>query len=152
MTTEAIRTEDDRERVIRLIQSRELPFTTSIRKGVKRSDISNNLQQMWVLEASQQGDDTAEGYRSYCKLHFGVPLLRYHDEDFREKYDRVIKPLTYEQKLELMGDPFDFPVTRLMLTPIYTQYMKDIYNHLTGLGFRLTDPEQRGMDYSEAKQ
>lgn len=35
--SEAIRTEDDRERVIKLLRARELPCTVSIAKGAPRS-------------------------------------------------------------------------------------------------------------------
>jgi hypothetical protein len=136
-----IRTEADRQDALRLIQARHLPFTLSIAKGAKRSVEQNNLQHRWFLDAEMQGDKRAEGYRRECKLHCGVPILRAEDEEFREKYDRIIRPLPYEQKLELMGVPFDFPVTRLMSVDQKRRYLDDVSQRLTSQGIRLTEPE-----------
>lgn len=145
MNNVVVETEKDRERLIRLIQGRALPFTTRLIKGVKRSLPQNRLQMQWCNEAALQGDHTAEEYRAYCKLHLGVPILR-EDEDFMAKYDQVIKPLPYETKLALMAEPFDFPVSRLMSTPQMKRYLDAMYQHFTGLGFRLTDPNWQGWD------
>ena len=90
----------------------------------------------------QLKEDTAEGYHAYCKLHYGVPILR-EDEDFREAYDEVLKPLTYEQKLKAMAAPLDFPVTRMMTIHQLARYMDEIYRHFTGLGVRLTVQDVR---------
>ena len=140
MTTRAIRTESDREELIRLIQGRQLPFTASLVKGAPRSVDQNKLQRKWMLEAEEQGDQTAEEYRGYCKLHFGVPILRAEVAGYRELYDRIIRPLDYETKLIYMQVPFDFAVTRLMTTKQKARYLDLIYQHFRGLGFVLTEP------------
>jgi len=55
--------------------------------------------------------DDAAGWKRYCKLHFGVPILRAEAPDFREAYDKSIKPLPYETKLAVMAY---WPVTSIM--------------------------------------
>ena len=116
MTTWAIRSEQDRSNVIKIIGSRQMPCTVIINKGAPRSIEQNKLQRKWLLEAQEQGDQTAEEYRGYCKLHFGVPILRNENEEFRESYDKIIQPLLYPMKLEMMMVPLDFSVTRKMNT------------------------------------
>lgn len=108
----------------------------------KRSVEQNKLQQLWHTEAFQQlRDESAEDKRSYCKLHFGVPILRAESAQFREQYDKVVRPLPYETKLALMKIPFDFPVTRLMNTEQKTRFLDAIYQYYTSQGVRLTQPD-----------
>lgn len=105
----------------------------------KRSDRQNRLQRKWLMEATEQlGEYTTEQYRAYCKLHFGVPILRNSSEKFRESYDRIVGPLSYELKLEIMSIPIDFPVTRLMDKRQKKEYLDAIYQHFSGLGAFLT--------------
>ena len=136
-----IRTEQDRRDLINLIKSREFDFTVKILKGIHRTPKQNKLQRKWMLEAEDQlCDMTAEEYRGYCKLHFGVPILRNENEDFCEKYDKHIRPLSYETKIACMMVPLDFPVTRLMDTKQKTTYLDAVFVHFTGLGVKLTVP------------
>ena len=147
MTETIVRTERDRKQLIRLIENRKLPFTNNITKGAsKRSIEQNKLQRLWLREAEEQGDMTTEEYRAYFKLHRGVPMLRSESDEFREKYDRIIKPLPYEQKLELMAEPFDFPVTRIMTAAQKKRYLDQMYVDLAGRGMHLTDPNWQGME------
>lgn len=122
------------------------------KRQVKRSTDQNKLQRKWLLEAEAQGDQTAEEYRGYCKLHFAVPMLRWELPEFKEKYDRIVKPLPYESKLELMQEPLDFPCTRLMTKDQKSRYLDAIYQHFTGLGMHLTDPGLKGFNASEYKE
>lgn len=140
MRTRAIKTEEDRLQAIRFIENHELPMTVQVTKGLPRSTDQNRLQRKWLLEAEQQGDMTAEEYRGYCKLVFGVPILRAENELFREKYDAIIKPLPYETKIQIMMEPLDFSVTRLMTTKQKMAYLDRMYQHFRGLGFILTEP------------
>lgn len=91
----------------------------SLRPGKDRTLDQNAL---WfalyqrIAQMTQIGD--AEDARRYCKLHFGVPIMRAGDADFRDGWNRMFLHLEYEQKLELMGPcslfgPDGFPVTRL---------------------------------------
>ena len=120
------------------------PVVIEVRKESRhRTWEQNKLQRKWLGEAEQQGDMTAEEYRGYCKLHFGVPILRSEDEEFAAKYEQYIRGLPYETKMALMMEPFDFPVTRLMDTDQKARYLNKIYEYFTGLGMRLTEPKKR---------
>ena len=145
MSTWAVRNDQDRKQVIRVLERRATPCTVEITKGAPRSTEQNRLQRLWMKEAEEQGDMTAEEYRGYCKLHFGVSIMKSQSDLFAEKYDRIIKPLCYEQKLELMMLPLDFPVTRLMNSASKKRYLDAVYLHFTDMGFRLTDPKDLGL-------
>lgn len=66
---------------------------------------------LYEIIANVLKDDDAAGWKCYCKLHHGVPILRAEDPQFRAAYDAAIKPQPYERKLELMRY---WPVTSLM--------------------------------------
>ena len=114
----------------------------SVRFGRDRTLEQNKLQRKWLKEAEEQGDQTAEEYRGYCKLHFGIPIRR-EEDSFGALYDKIIKPLDYEDKLKAMMLPFDLPVTRDMTRAQKVKYLDKMYEHFTGLGFKLTEPKKR---------
>lgn len=144
MVMRAVHNEHERRLLLKFLQGRKLPFTVELADGRKRSTEQNRLQRLWLNEiAEQAGDRTAEEVRGEAKLRFGVPILRSEDEVFREKYDRLIRPLPYVAKLELMMEPIDFPVTRLMTSDQTTRYLDAIYRHYTEHGFALTQPDSR---------
>lgn len=139
--TRFVETERERHLLIRFIESQTLPITVSVTKGGKRSLKQNRLQRQWLNEISQQlGDQTPEEVRGYCKLTIGVPILRAENEAFREKYDAIVRPLPYEQKLALMMEPMDFPITRLMSIKQATAYLDGVHRHFSAKGIVLTDP------------
>lgn len=145
MTTRVIRSEPELAALTALLSTRLMPFTVQIAAGANRSVEQNKLQRKWVGEAAEQLDAgyTAENLRGYCKLHFGVPILRRDSEVFRAGYDRIIRPHSYDEKLEMMQEPFDFGVTRLMSTKQKTEYLDAVFAHFTRLGVVLTIPEQK---------
>lgn len=144
MATRTVTNQQQLDSLIALLRARDLPFTASIAAGKGRSAEQNRLQRRWMLEAAEQlGTDTAEGFRGYCKLHFGVAILKAENEHFAAEYDAVIRPLPYEQKLRLMMVPFDFGVTRQMTTKQKTQYLDAVAAHFRGLGVVLTMPEDK---------
>lgn len=145
MTTRIIESEAELQGLNRLLSSRKFPITVSIKQGKHRTNNQNKLQRKWMIEAAEQlQDQTAEQYRAYCKLHFGVPILRNEDDEFCARYDEVVKPLPYEAKLKLMQVPFDFGVTSLMTTKQKTQYLDAVRAHFERLGVQLTIPEAEG--------
>ena len=144
MTSRVIEDERGRTDWIRFIENQALPFSVSATKGKKRSIIQNKLQRLWCNEISEQGDQKPEEIRGFCKLTMGVPILRAENDDFCEKYDRIIKPHTYEEKLIMMMEPLDFPVTRLMSTKQKADYLDAIYHYWTSKGLVLTDPNNQG--------
>lgn len=141
MTSRAIRTEGDIEALRLFLRGRKLPVTVEIVSGVKRSNPQNKLGHKWYAEiAAQKGDETELDVKKYCKLHFGVPIMRATSEIFRAEYDRVLRPLPYETKLALMAF---YPVTSIMTTKQETEYLEAIRDEFIGKGFRLTDPEMQ---------
>lgn len=152
-----VKNEEDRELLLSFVKNMDAPFTVDIEKGIreKRSNDQNRLQRLWVNEAEQQGDMTAEEYRAYCKLHFGVPLLRNENETFAELYDEKVRDrmpaFSYEQKLEFMAIPWDMHVTRLMTIKQHDKHLNMMHNHFTSLGMILTIPNdidwEQGRDY-----
>lgn len=142
MVTRVIKSEQDLTLLFRFLKVQKRPFTVDITKGAHRSTDQNRLQRLWLNEAAEQlGDQTPEELRGYCKLRFGVPILRAENEGFRERYDAIVRPLSYEQKLALMMEPLDLPVTRLMRTEQKTRYLDAIAQHFAEQGVRLTVPE-----------
>lgn len=134
--------EDARKALSRFITGKKLPFTVSIADGKHRTTDQNRLQRLWVMEISAQlGDQTPEEVRGYCKLAFGVPILREENDAFCASYDQIIKPLPYPMKLKLMMEPFDFGVTRIMTTRQKTNYLDAIHRHFSEMGLILTNPE-----------
>lgn len=144
MTSRVITTERDLDQWCALLKSRKLPMTVSAKDGADRSLAQNRLQRKWCLEAAEQlADETAEEKRAYCKLHFGIPILRNESDAFADQYDRIVRPLAYEHKLSMMALPLDYPVTRLMTTKQKTEYLNAMWHHFTDQGVSLTEPADK---------
>ena len=93
----------------------------SVKTGKDRSIPQNSISHKWYKQvANELREDTPLGIKQFCKLHFGVPILRAEDEEFRTLYDLVIKPLSYERKLAAMSA---WPVTSLMNKSQLSQYL-----------------------------
>ena len=145
MTTRVVKSKTDLEALHRVLDLQKLPFTVDIVKGKHRSVEQNRLQRLWCNEIAEQLPDTfdtPEDVRAYCKAYFGVPILCAESTAFREKYDRIIRPRPYEEKLELMREPFDLPITRDMTTDQKTRYLNEIHRYFSERGVVLTDPER----------
>lgn len=135
---------EDLDLLNKYLSKHKLPMTVVVENGLqkKRSNDQNRLQRFWLNEAEEQGDMTAEEYRAYCKLHFGVPILRNQCDEFKEAYDSKVKHCySYEQKLNMMMIPCDFPVTRLMTVKQHQQFLDKMYVHFSSIGIGLTVPE-----------
>lgn len=114
-------------------------LSITIKTGKARSIDQNSISHAWYEQIARElRDDTALGVKNYCKLHFGVPILRAENEDFRIQYDTVLKPLTYEKKLMAMNF---LPVTSLMTKPQLSQYLEAIQQAYAGR-VQLEFPEQ----------
>lgn len=106
-----IRTAWDRAKFLRIV----------IKEGTGRSLSQSALSHVWYEQISRElREDTPLGIKCFCKLHYGVPIMRAEDEEFRTLYDSVIKPLSYEKKLEAMKV---WPVTSLMNKDQLSQYL-----------------------------
>jgi len=141
MTTRTITTAVERDMLAKFISQHELPMTVTVEKGRRRSVEQNRLQRKWIAEIAEQSGHTQEEVRALIKLTIGVPILRRENEAFRLKYDEAVKPLSYEQKIALMGEPLDMPVTRLMTVKMHTEFLDAIYRDFTEKGYQLTSPE-----------
>ena len=112
----------------------------SIKTGKDRSLPQNAITHAWYEQLARElREDDALGWKSYCKLHHGVPILRAEDEDFRVAYDQVIKPLAYEQKLAAMKF---WPVTSLMTKDQLSKYAEAMQADFLRRGVRLEFPEE----------
>lgn len=141
MASRLIHTEYERKMLIKRIETQKLPFTVEITTGRHRTVAQNKLQRRWMQEAAEQMGESAEYWRGYAKLTIGVPILRAENEEFRARYDAVVRPLPYEQKLAIMMEPLDLPVTRLMTTAQKTAYLDQVFKHFSEQGVVLTIPE-----------
>ena len=140
MPTKIIRDPAHVDALANMLRGRKLPITVTWAQGAPRSTMQNRLAQRWFTDiATQLGDQTHEDVRAECKLRFGVPILRAENEAFRVSYDRVLKSLPYEQKLDAIKN-FDLPVTRLMTVKQMSAFMDEMQRHWTVQGVRLTDP------------
>lgn len=147
MTDRIIETEQARDMLVRFIAQHPIPFTATITSGRHRTTAQNKLQRQWINEITEQMAGTFESpehVRAYCKLHFGIPILRSDSEAFRLAYDGRLKQLPYQTKLELMMEPVSIPVTSIMTTKQKTAYLDAVWRHFSEQGVVLTDPEQRG--------
>jgi len=107
-----------------------------VKTGKDRSLDYNSISHVWYAEiADQLKDEDALGWKNYCKLHFGVPLLRAEDEEFRSIYDNSIKLLQYEKKLQAMKY---FPVTSIMTNEQFSKYLNEMQLYFGDLGVNLT--------------
>lgn len=145
MPDRVVETEYDLKMLIECISEYPKPFVCSLTKGSKRSVEQNKLQRLWIKQIAEQMHDTPEEVRGFCKLVYGVPILRVESEAFRIKYDEILKPLGYEQKIALMMEPLNLPVTRIMTTKQKTNYLDAIYRNFTEAGLTLTQPDDMGL-------
>jgi hypothetical protein len=109
----------------------------TVRAGTDRSLEQNAISHAWYEQIARElREDDAAGVKRFCKLHYGVPILRAEDEDFRSLYDTAIKPhLSYEQKLRAMDY---LPVTSLMTVrqlSVYLEAMQEGYRGRVELCF-----------------
>ena len=125
-----IRTAWDRAKFLRIV----------IKEGTGRSLSQSALSHVWYEQVARElREDTPLGVKCFCKLHYGVPIMRAEDEEFRTLYDSVIKPLSYEKKLEAMKV---WPVTSIMNKDQLSQYLTTMQYGYGGRGVWLEFPEQ----------
>lgn len=114
-------------------------LTVKVTEGRHRSLDQNAISHVWYAQVARElREDTERQVKRFCKLHFGVPILRAEDDEFREAYDAAIRSnLTYEQKLVAMDM---LPVTSLMTTLQGKQYTDDVQAHYLTRGVVLEYP------------
>lgn len=107
---------------LRLMFAQHGRLTVNASTAKSRSLDQNAISHAWYQQvADELREDSALGVKRFCKLTMGVPILRAEDDEFRAGYDRVIRPLAYELKLEAMDL---LPVTSRMNTTQLSQYLE----------------------------
>lgn len=130
-----------------LLGSLKLPITVEWTLGRDRTLDQNRLQFLWAREAAEQlGDRTTDEVRCDWKLRHGVPIMREDSPEFRDTYDRLIKPLTYEQKLKAIQL---IEVTSLMKVRQMVRYLDTVQRECAEQGIELTDPDPELADYQK---
>ena len=118
----------------------EFPISLTIDKRKKtRTLIQNNTANKWYRDCEKQGDMKAWEYKAYCKLHFGVPILRRDSVKYKEMYDTKVKAFPYETKMIFMSEPYSFPVTSMMNVAQHSEFLDLVGRHLALQGFKLTE-------------
>lgn len=100
-----------------------------------RSSSQNAFSHAWYGEIAQvfPEDDTL-GWKAYCKLNHGVPILVAEDEEFREVYKNSLQYLSYEARLKIMRF---FPVTSLMNVKQLNAYAEAVQDDFIARGLEL---------------
>lgn len=124
------------------LDERKRPFTVEITEGRNRSVEANRLAFKWYREISDQTGEDREDVRARCKLEIGIPILRAEREKFRASYDRVLKHLSYAEKIDFIRAT-EFPVTSLMKVSEMSQYMDLVFRRHAEIGVELTIPPDR---------
>jgi len=114
-------------------------FSLKPKFGKGRSGDQNAISHAWYAQVARElREDDERGVKRFCKLHFGVPILRAEDDEFREAYDGTIRgALSYPQKLVAMDM---LPVTSRMTTIQLSKYMQDVQDHYAKHGVALVFP------------
>lgn len=145
MAERIIGTPEELDLWITFLLSRKLPITVSSIDGRDRTGQQNALQWLWATEAARQLEDrpAAEIQREW-KLCHGVPILREDNADFRETYDRLLKPLPYAAKVKMMEY---IDVTSKMKVRQMVRFLDAVQRECVEAGLKLTDPDPELAKY-----
>lgn len=113
-----------------------IAWKAEIYKDPRNLDQNALIYAMYADIAPQTDLGGVVDVRRHCKLRYGVPILRAHDEEFRAVYDKIVKQHTYEDKLEIM----DFlPITSRMKKPQCTEYIDTVMREFASKGVRFQE-------------
>jgi hypothetical protein len=111
----------------------------SSKAGKDRSLDQNAISHAWYEQLGRElRENDSLGWKAYCKLHFGVPILRQEDAEFKIFYDASLLKLSYEQKIDAMKF---VPVTSIMLKPQLSKYLELMQEYFSKLGVFLEFPQ-----------
>lgn len=114
-----------------------LKYTLKLTKYQKKRTLDQSAQSfVWYSQLARElPEDNEQGWRRFCKLHFGIAILRAQDSEFRTLYDKCIRQsLSYEEKLKAMDV---LPVTSRMNTELFNLYFTAMQDHFIKLGVSL---------------
>lgn len=141
MPHRVIDTPEKLDSFIRLLGTLKLPLTVEWVQGRDRTGEQNRLQWLWAKEVAEQlGDRDAADVQADWKLRHGIPILREDSPSFRETYDRILKPLTYEAKLNAIKF-LDLEVTRAMRVRQMVRYLDAVERECRENGIEITEPD-----------
>jgi len=125
--------------IIRELYVKHRYLKLSIKMGKDRSLDQNALSFAWYDQLARElREDNVQGWRAYCKLHHGIPILRNDDEEFRAFYDKVLKGMDYETKLTAMEY---VPVTSIMTKSQLSRYLEEVQKDFQKRGVMLEFPD-----------
>lgn len=109
------------------------------RVGKNRSIPQNAIQHAWYTQmALEDRSMSMQEHIRFCKYTYGIPILCAESPEYREKCRRILRPLPYEIRLELMDD---WPVTRLFTKAQESKYLETVQNaYKRDRGVRLEFP------------
>lgn len=123
----------------RFLGQLKLPFTVEWVQGRDRTRDQNALMWLWATEVAHQlGDREPDDLQRDWKLRHGVPILREDSAEFRDIYDRAIKGLPYQLKVEAMRF---IPVTSAMKVRQMVRFLDAVQRECLENGFHITDPD-----------
>ncbi|AHG63164.1 hypothetical protein [Advenella mimigardefordensis] len=142
MSTDIVNSEEGLQRFIgkaRELFLRHKFLRISIKTGKARSLPQNAITHVFYEQIARElREDDELGWKCYCKLHHGVPILRAEDDEFRGVYDSAIKGMSYENKLRVMRY---LPVTSLMSKEQLSKYAVEVQDDFRRRGVILQFPE-----------
>ena len=138
MTKYVITNEEAKASVLKILGGIPVPFELVISDKRTRTLEQNALLHKWVEELTEQRGDVESGdVKAEIKLRFGIPILRRDEPKFKETYDRLLKPISYEEKIELIRY-MGLPVTSVMSVKQLTELLETAERYYTSKGFTLT--------------
>ncbi len=112
-----------------------------VSKSKDRTAEQNRMLWMWNTEVSMfLGDMTREEVHWYCKLYFGIPILRRDNVAFEDVWQRCFHQLPVETQQEAMSF---VDVTSRFNVKQASEYMDAVLRHWSQQGCVLTVPEDR---------
>ena len=120
---------------IRIMQSNgEKPIVKFVEDA---STPKQNIMQFALYrDIAKYMEQPMEDIQAYCKLHFGIGILKASDPAFAEFYDSRVKGLSYEAKTELMKF-FDVTSRPEFKKKEMSEYIDTILAHFGGQGVPL---------------
>jgi len=110
----------------------------SITVGKDRTIDQNRLSFDVYRDLQKAGKfNTVTEARAFCKLTYGVPILSEEDHEFRKGLSKLGKyKLSYEDKLSMMIEPINLPVTSRMTRKTFSRYIDAIGRNFPGVPIR----------------
>lgn len=136
--TWTIRTTSDLDNAFLEIEGYEPPLVIKVEKGeaALRTLDQNALVNVWYRQIGEEYGLDFEEARAYCKLIFGIPMLRTKSKHFRNTYDKYLKHMSYREKMNVIMHT-DLPVTSTFNTKEMSEYMESMQRYFADKGLRL---------------